>query len=170
MGFSNMYFFSQKQIDEMIFEAKRSPRLRSHLSLHKSHQDPVQRVIIALASGTYIPPHYHEHLHQWEHFQIIDGEIDVLLFNHKGSLESRYVLGKKTGCFIIQIPPLIPHTILCRTPHAIVLEIKEGPFDPSCAKIIPHWSINENCQTIKSNDIVGMLRELNIGQRFGFNL
>ena len=65
--------FSIKQLEALIELAQNAERLRAHLCLHNSHQDRVQKILIALTKGTYIPPHFHKKIHQWEHFQVIIG-------------------------------------------------------------------------------------------------
>ncbi|EHW2654358.1 WbuC family cupin fold metalloprotein, partial [Escherichia coli] len=49
--------FSQVQLQKLLLLASGSERLRAHFCLHNSHQDKVQRILIGLNKGTYIPPH-----------------------------------------------------------------------------------------------------------------
>lgn len=166
----SVVIFSQDKIEMLEREAAQSPRLRAHLSLHDSHQDAVQRVVIALINGTYIPPHYHELSRQWEHFQIIKGEIDLLVFDHEGCLVNQVSLGGESGNIFVQIPPLVPHTLVCRSPSAIVMEIKEGPFDERYAKIIPSWSYAEDYSTIPREAIINSITRLDVGQKLSMQL
>ncbi|EFP0747816.1 cupin fold metalloprotein, WbuC family, partial [Escherichia coli] len=47
--------FYKEQLNELSNLASNNPRLRAHLNLHKSYQDKIQRILISLKRGTYIP-------------------------------------------------------------------------------------------------------------------
>ena len=46
-------------VDRLLASAAQSTRRRAHLLLHDSPEDSVQRLLIALHHGTYLPPHRH---------------------------------------------------------------------------------------------------------------
>jgi cupin fold WbuC family metalloprotein len=47
----------ERQSTELLREAAKSTRRRSHLLLHADQQDQVQRLLIALHPDSYIRPH-----------------------------------------------------------------------------------------------------------------
>ena len=52
-----MRLIDKNQLETLYGQAGQSERLRSHLLLHDSHQDKVQRLLIALVKGSYVDPH-----------------------------------------------------------------------------------------------------------------
>ena len=129
-----MRYIDNLSLVNLYKEAEKSERLRSHLLLHQSHQDKVQRLLIALVKGSYVEPHYHELPHQWEMFVILEGTIEVTLYDHMGSIIENFLAGENTDISIVSLEPNEIHSIKCISSQALMLEIKEGPFDPNYAK------------------------------------
>jgi cupin fold WbuC family metalloprotein len=71
---------------ELLDVAKSAARLRTHMLLHTSHEDPVQRLLVALSRGTYIQPHRHNE--QWEMIVPLKGPLALLLFSTTGVIAS----------------------------------------------------------------------------------
>ncbi|CBA32055.1 WbuC family cupin fold metalloprotein [Cronobacter turicensis] len=134
-----MRLIETSQLDVLFEQAKSSERLRSHLLLHDSHQEKVQRLLIAMVRGSYVEPHYHELPQQWEMFTILQGQIQVTLFNIKGEILTQFLAGEGTGVSIVELSPGDIHSVECVSEKAIMMEVKEGPFDPAYAKAFPHW-------------------------------
>lgn len=129
-----MKYIDKLSLDNLYKEAEQSERLRSHLLLHKSHQDKVQRLLIALVKNSFVEPHYHELPHQWEMFVILEGQIEVTLYKHSGEIIETFLAGESTEKVIIHLEPNEAHSIKCLSSRALLLEIKEGPFDSNYAK------------------------------------
>ncbi|QGU11510.1 cupin fold metalloprotein, WbuC family [Leclercia sp. J807] len=134
-----MRLIDNEQLDSLYKEAEQSERLRSHLLLHASHQDKVQRLLIAMKKGSYVDPHFHLLKHQWEMFTIIQGQVQVCLYNDEGALIKRFTAGQNTGITVVEFAPGDIHSVECITEQALMLEVKEGPFDPAYAKSFPQW-------------------------------
>ncbi|EMB8479483.1 WbuC family cupin fold metalloprotein [Providencia huaxiensis] len=126
-------------IEKIYIEAKNSPRKRSHYLLHKSHQDKVQRLLIALVSGSYIEPHYHELDHQWEMFFILEGTLEINIHDSKGSKVRTKIIGDNTQFKAVEIKPNEIHSLKCLSKKALILEIKEGPFNHNNPKILLNY-------------------------------
>lgn len=121
-------------LNHLYKEAEKSERLRSHLLLHKSHQDKVQRLLIALVKDSYVEPHCHELPHQWEMFVILEGQIEITLYNYSGKIKESFLAGANTSISIVNLEPNEIHSLKCISQKALILEVKEGPFDPNYAK------------------------------------
>lgn len=121
-------------IKTLYIEAKNNQRKRSHHLLHNSHDDKVQRLLIALIKDSFVEPHYHELPHQWELFFILDGSVELTLYSSDNVIDNIIVLGKKSGIYSIELPPTQIHSLKCISDTALLLEVKEGPFDPDFAK------------------------------------
>lgn len=134
-----MQLIDNVQLQNLFEDAMRSERLRSHLLLHNSHQDRVQRLIIAMVQGSYVEPHYHELPNQWEMFSVLEGVITVTLHAADGEIIRSFKAGPDKDVSLIEFAPGDIHSIKCISPKALLLEIKEGPFDPEYAKVFPQW-------------------------------
>ncbi|MHA1064135.1 WbuC family cupin fold metalloprotein [Enterobacter ludwigii] len=129
-----MRLIDNNQLEALYEQAGQSERLRSHLLLHNSHQDKVQRLLIALVKGSYVDPHYHELPHQWEMFIVMQGQVQVCLYGKDGKVINQFVAGENTGINVVEFSPGDIHSVECMSPRALMMEVKEGPFNPSFAK------------------------------------
>lgn len=129
-----MRLIDNNQLEALYEQAGQSERLRSHLLLHNSHQDKVQRLLIALVKGSYVDPHYHELPHQWEMFIVMQGQVQVCLYDKDGKVINQFVAGENTGINVVEFSPGDIHSVECMSPRALMMEVKEGPFNPSFAK------------------------------------
>ncbi len=113
-----------------------SPRKRAHLNLHNSFEEKIQRLFISLTKGSYVKPHYHELSHQWEMFVVMEGIVEVVFYSAGGQEEQRLLVGEGQSCKAIEIHPMEIHSVECISEKALMLEIKEGPFNPDFAKVM----------------------------------
>lgn len=137
-----------QMIDRQLFkqlldEARNSPRKRAHRNLHQHYEEPVQRVCIGLVSGTYVPPHAHPQAHQWELILSLQGRVGLVIFDASGCITRRHVLSEKGPASGIQLLPDTWHTLYPIDPESIILEIKQGPYDPAKAARFAAWAPTE---------------------------
>lgn len=126
-------------IDKLYVQAEISERKRAHYQLHTSHQDCVQRILIALVKGSYVEPHFHELSHQWEMFSVTEGCIKVCIYSANGEILNEFFAGPEEKNCYIEFSPYEIHSVECISDRALMLEIKEGPFNPDFAKSFPKW-------------------------------
>ena len=134
-----MKIVSSRQLESLFQQAELSPRKRIHLNLHTSFGDKVQRLYIAMIKGSYVEPHYHELPHQWEMFFVLQGEILLKLYNVDGSAKESMLVGGGHEVQSIELHPSDIHSVECISDRALLVEIKEGPFNPELAKVFPNW-------------------------------
>jgi cupin fold WbuC family metalloprotein len=140
--------------------ARGSDRRRAARPVHKSYADPVQRVLMAAEWSTYVGPHRHPDK-PWEMMVLLEGEIDVLLFDDAGVLRERYEL-RADGRRVIEYAADHFHAAVVGSPGAVVMEVKEGPYEPTTAKLLPDWAPEEG--TPDAPDFREVMRELTPGQ------
>lgn len=145
----------------LLEQAAQSERKRSFLTLHASHQDPAQRLVIGLQPDSFVPIHRHTHAHQWELFVILHGAVDLLIFDDVGLLISRQRIEAGSAMCAIELTPNTWHTVICQQP-AVFIEIKQGPFDPSIAAEIAAFSAVE--KTVDAPHCLAWLQQASIGQ------
>ena len=126
-------------LDELYKQARLSERHRSHLLLHAGHNDKVQRLLIAFLKDSYVEPHFHELDHQWEMFVVLEGQIKVCLYTKNGEIVRTFVAGIGADISVVEFHPGDIHSVECISDEALLMEIKEGPFDPRHAKSFPQW-------------------------------
>ena len=66
-----------------------------------------------------------------------------VLFDDNGQPIQRCVIGPTEMLSGIQIEPHQWHTLFALDTSGILLEIKDGPFDPNAAKELAPWAIEE---------------------------
>ena len=115
-------------IRTLLGEAVTSPRLRSHRLLHDGPDDATQRLVIAAAKGTYIRPHIHRQ--QWEMLILLSGSGTVLQFSSSGEIEQVFDMSDG-GTTLVQIPQGTFHGFAVTGDNAVVMEVKQGPYQPN---------------------------------------
>ncbi|EFO1786242.1 WbuC family cupin fold metalloprotein [Escherichia coli] len=127
------------ELHELYDNARKSERLRAHLLLHSCHDDKVQRLVIGMVKGSYVEPHFHELPHQWEMFIVMEGQIKVCLYNQSGAIVRAFVAGDDADSSVVEFAPGDIHSVECISEQALMMEVKEGPFDSNYAKVFPNW-------------------------------
>ena len=116
------------RVADLARQAAESPRLRSHLLLHASHADAVQRLLIMAEPGTYMRPHRHSE--QWELITLVQGRAALLLFAPEGRVAQRIDLGANAAR-AVEIPPGVVHAAVVLERGTLLLEVKPGPYRPN---------------------------------------
>lgn len=74
-----------------------------------------------------------------ENFFVLEGEIKVCLYNSDGTVRKTVFVGDGNKTRAIEFFPNDIHSVECISDKAIMLEIKEGPFNPNMSKVFPEW-------------------------------
>jgi cupin fold WbuC family metalloprotein len=101
---------------------------RARLCLHRSPDDSLHEMIIAFHRDTLVRPH--RHTTKTESFHVIEGELDVLLFDNDGRPTRAIELGEAgTGkAQVYRLSSPVWHSVILRTEYAIIHEVTSGPF------------------------------------------
>ena len=137
-----------KLFDRLLLEAGNSPRKRAHHNIHKNYSEPVQRLCIALKSGTYIRPHCHFDVDAWEMIMVLKGDVVMLIFDADGYVKKRYELSSNTGNVGVELTPNTWHTLFPADAEAVIFEVKEGPFTPKKESDFACWAPEENSSRV----------------------
>lgn len=121
----------QSLFSSLLDAAAQSPRRRAFKNLHRDFAEPVQRVVIAIQSDSYVPPHRHVESQQWELFVVLAGSIDFCQFDDAGQLIARNTVTAGSALTGLELRPGIWHSIVAAAGGAVFLEVKQGPFDPA---------------------------------------
>lgn len=126
----------QALFDRVAAEARSIPRLRRNHNLH-AEADPVQRFLNVMQPGTYVRPHRHLRSRPgagFECFVVLQGAIGLLLLDEKGVVQQRERLVAGGPVRGVQIGEGLFHTLVALEADSVMLEIKEGPYEPTADK------------------------------------
>lgn len=121
--------FNQEFLNELMEQAKASPRLRQNFDLRTTDADTSQRMLNALQPRTEVPIHRHEDTS--ETVICLYGRLEEMIYEKKldGTFQevSRQLLCPAEGQYGIQIPKGAWHTIRVIEP-SVIFEAKDGAY------------------------------------------
>jgi cupin fold WbuC family metalloprotein len=126
-------------VDELKAVALASPLRRARLCLHRSDDDKLHEMIIALSRDCLFPPHRHPV--KSESYHAIDGRLVVVIFRDDGSpIRSLLLTPPGAGgniCYRLCVPAF--HAVLPLDPCVVFHETTNGPFTRTDAQLA-EWS------------------------------
>jgi cupin fold WbuC family metalloprotein len=125
-------------LNELDRKAQASPRLRTNHNLHEGNEAAIQRLAVKLRRGTYIRPHRHPA--RWELGLVIQGRMDLVLFDDQGRLMERITMTPMRGTLGVELPVAQWHSYVCVSDAATFFEVKEGPYDPKTSSEFAAWA------------------------------
>ena len=129
--------FGDEEIAFVKRQAQASPRKRARICAHRTNDDTLHEMLIALASTSYIHPH--RHLEKAESFHVIEGEVDVAIFDGTGNIVDVIELGPAGSGrrFFYRLSDSAFHTLLIRSDVLVIHEVTNGPFAPGRTLLAP---------------------------------
>ena len=130
---------SASDLEELKRLALLNPRRRIRLCAHRNPQDSLHEMFIIHTNDCYVRPH--KHLGKIESMAILEGEVDVVLFDENGDIERVIEMGDPSSgrLFYYRLDKPIYHTLLIRTQFLVFHEITEGPFIREMTEF-PDWA------------------------------
>lgn len=128
---------SSEELDELARQAGNSTRGRSHLILHASHADPIQRYFVCVDRRSYVRPH--RHARDGELAVVVRGKFDLLVFDDHGTVASRHTIGGGP-LLTYELPAATWHSLVAGVDGSVLLEVKPGPYDPQGAASFAPWA------------------------------
>ena len=130
-------------IEELKQKARLNPRRRIRICTHKDVEDSIHEMLIVHEKSCYVHPH--KHIGKTESFHIIEGSVDIILFDDDGQINKTipmgdYASGRK---FFYRLPPANYHTLLIQSDVLVFHEVTNGPFNPKNTLLAP-WAPAEN--------------------------
>lgn len=127
---------TQELLDDISDQARSSPRLRQNYNLHDL-SEKVQRFINVLQPGTYVRPHRHYRtagMNGFEFFLVFQGELGIIIMDKDGQILEKEQVSASGSTRGIELPEGTYHTLVALVPDTVILELKEGPYDPTTDK------------------------------------
>ena len=119
---------TQQILDELTEEAKASPRLRMNMDLRNSSEDQSQRMLNAIEPGSPLP--IHRHMTSSETVVCLRGYLREIFYNDSGNVTEVIDLAPNSDCIALNIPIGQWHTVEVLESGTVILEMKDGPYEP----------------------------------------
>jgi len=118
----------RQDISELVAMAVKNPRKRVRICSHRGVGDKLHEMLIVHTKETYVRPH--KHLGKSESFHVIEGEVDVVVFDEAGKIFDVISLGDYPSgkTFYYRIADPLYHTLLIRSDIIVFHETTNGPF------------------------------------------
>lgn len=120
---------TQALLDTLTTQAQGSPRLRMNLDLRNSVDDTSQRMLNAIEPGSVVPIHRHQHTS--ETVVCLRGRIVEEFYDELERIcTEAIVLSPNSPTVALNIPAGQWHTVRSLESGTVILEVKDGPYEP----------------------------------------
>ena len=119
---------TEKMLNDLSAKAKESPRLRINFNLHEDTRDSVQRLFNAMEPGTKVPIHRHQNAA--ETIIVLRGKLTVSYFDSSKKETESFLLEAGSENFGVHVPKGVWHGVDVIATQTVILEVKEGPYEP----------------------------------------
>ena len=121
----------QALINQVVERSRISPRLRCSHNFHDSHDEPVQRCLLALQPGTYVRPHRHLRpfgINGFELLLVLQGAIGLIVVDEDGQVIQHQTMAAGDSLIGVEIPAGAYHSLMALKPDTVLFEVKAGPY------------------------------------------
>ena len=116
-------------LDKLTAEAQASPRLRMNLDLRNSDADSSQRMLNAIEPGSVVPIHRHQKTS--ETVVVLRGRVVEEYYDDLERMcTATFELAACGPICALNIPAGQWHTLRALDPGTVILEMKDGPYEP----------------------------------------
>ena len=115
-------------LDALTEQAKVSPRLRMNLDLRNSPKDQSQRMLNAIEPGSQLP--IHRHMKSSETVICLRGHLREIFYDDDGQMTDVIDLKSNGNCVALNIPIGRWHTVEVLETGTVILECKDGAYEP----------------------------------------
>ena len=129
-------------------EAEQNARRRIRLCAHHSVESRLHEMLIVHTRDTYVRPH--KHLGKSESFHVIEGDVDVVIFDDEGGVTDVIPMGAFASGrpFFYRIAEPLFHTLLIRSDVLVFHETTGGPFRRDDTVFAP-WAPDDGDAAVK---------------------
>lgn len=117
-----------KVLDALTAQAKASPRLRMNYDLRNSAADGSQRMLNAIEPGSPLP--IHRHTKSSETVVCLRGRLQEVFYSDAGEVTEVIELAPCSDCVALNIPIGQWHTVRVLESGTVIMECKDGPYEP----------------------------------------
>ena len=118
-------------IDILLTKAADNTRLRQNYDLRNSDEDTSQRMLNAIEPGSVVPIHRHKKTS--ETLVVLRGRIVEEFYNDAGECAERIEVSPTSLVCALNIPAGVWHTLQSLESGTVILEMKDGAYEPIVA-------------------------------------
>lgn len=119
----------QQLLNRLTEQAKVSPRLRMNFDLRNSDKDQSQRMLNAIEPGSPIP--IHRHRKSSETVVCLRGRLVWEFYDEQEKICTETIELSPNGSVVaLNVPKGQWHTVKALESGSVILEVKEGPYEP----------------------------------------
>jgi len=124
-------------------KAEKNERERIRLCTHQDENDKLHEMLIVHKRGAYVKPH--KHLNKSETVHIIEGKVDVIVFDESGNIVNVINMAdyRSGNIFYYRMSVPLYHTLLIHSEFLVFHEITNGPFNRKDT-VFASWAPDEN--------------------------
>src|SRR6266511_3954425 len=139
--------------------ALRNPRQRIRICAHKDTKDRLHEMLIVHTRNTYVRPH--KNLNKSESFHVIEGAVDVVIFDEQGSVTELIRMGDYASGrrFYYRIEQPAYHTLLITSDVLVFHETTNGPFRREETIFAP-WAPEEQDEAARAGFLARLQEEV----------
>jgi len=131
---------NNQMLDNLVEDARKSPRRRKNLNFHTEASDLLQRMMHAMEPDTYVQPHRHLNPDKREVFIIFRGRVAAVEYTDEGEVINWFLLDAGLGNHAVEMTPKLWHNLIALDSGTVIYEIKDGPYDPADDKYFAGWA------------------------------
>ena len=121
---------TQTILDDLTAKAKASPRLRMNMDLRNSADDKSQRMLNAIEPGSVLPIHRHQKTS--ETVVCLRGKLVWEFYDELERICTDYIELTPNGQVVaLNVPAGQWHTVRVLESGSVILECKDGPYEPT---------------------------------------
>ena len=124
-------------LNKLTAQAQASPRLRMNLDLRNSAEDTSQRMLNAIEPGSVVP--VHRHRKSSETLVVLRGRVVEEYYSSEGMVEECIELAAGGPVCALNIPAGQWHTLRSLESGTVILEMKDGAYEPVCPADILYY-------------------------------
>lgn len=131
-----------RDMEELKQKAQVNERERIRICAHHSVEDKIHEMLIVHVRDAYVRPH--KHLNKSESFHIIEGLVDVIIFDDDGKIKEVIAMGDYSSGrpFYYRLSKSYFHTLIIHSDFLVFHETTSGPFDRAETIFAP-WTPEE---------------------------
>lgn len=115
-------------LDSLTEQAKGSVRLRMNYDLRNSAEDTSQRMLNAIEPGSEVP--VHRHRGSSETVVCLRGRFVEEFFDDSGEIVECFEVAAGSSLCALNIPAGVWHTLRSLESGTVILEVKDGRYEP----------------------------------------
>ena len=119
-------------LDRLTAQAQASPRLRMNMDLRNSASDSSQRMLNAIEPGSVVPVHRHRATS--ETMVVLRGRVVEEYYSLEGVVEAEFELAAGGPVCALNIPAGQWHSLRALESGTVILEMKDGAYEPISAE------------------------------------